>query len=129
MDWLYPIFGFAGKQYDRQTSEAARGLFLKNAALLEQALQNGRAYLVGQKLSLADVVVAAQLIPSYLVVSILRADPCASSRKRRANARVSRSQFLCLTRAIDLHFIVTGYGAALAFACSREAVCGCLERG
>ena len=68
MDWLYPIFGFAGKQYDKQTSEAARGFFLKNATLLEEVLQNGRAYLVGQKLSLADVVVAAQLIPSYLVV-------------------------------------------------------------
>ena len=71
MDWLYPIFGFAGKQYDKQTSEAARGFFLKNATLLEEVLQNGRAYLVGQKLSLADVVVAAQLIPSYLVVRAL----------------------------------------------------------
>ena len=71
VDWLYPIFGFAGKQYDKQTSEVARGFFLKNATLLEEVLQNGRAYLVGQKLSLADVVVAAQLIPSYLVVRVL----------------------------------------------------------
>ncbi|KAK9836990.1 hypothetical protein WJX81_004555 [Elliptochloris bilobata] len=66
VDWIYPIFGFAGRQYSEQTSEAARSFFLQNAALLEEMLE-GRNYLVGQKLSLADVVVAAQLIPSYLV--------------------------------------------------------------
>jgi len=67
VDWIYPIFGYAGMPCDKRASAKARGAFLAHAGVLERELA-GRTYLVGQAVSLADVVVAAAFVQSYCVV-------------------------------------------------------------
>ena len=90
MDWIYPIFGFAGKIPNKLASGAAKATFLGAAAVLEEVLAS-RAYLTGHAISLADVVVAAQLVLPYLVVR-----PCVSNG-------LTSSTMLCVRLVSDLH--------------------------
>ena len=96
MDWIYPIFGFAGKVPNKLASGAAKANFLAAAAVLEQVLAS-RAYLTGHAISLADVVVAAQLVLPYLVVR-----PCVS------NGSVLPHSALCTPSQRPAHAVCIG---------------------
>ena len=116
MDWIYPIFGFAGKVPNKRASGAAKANFLAAAAVLEEVLAS-RTYLTGHAISLADVVVAAQLVLPYLVVR-----PCVS------NGPVLLHFALCTPSQRPAHVVCVGgsrqFSVASYVFC--DVVCGTL---
>lgn len=63
--WLYPIFGFL--QYEQAAYEAAKADTAKCLKILDEHLQT-RTYLVGHKITLADIVIVSALADLYRLV-------------------------------------------------------------
>jgi len=63
--WLYPIYGIIPN--NPKATEKAKQDIKKNLAILNEYLKY-RSYLVGERLTLADIVVACTLVPFYTKV-------------------------------------------------------------
>lgn len=63
--WLYPIFGFM--QYDQEEYKRAKSEMTKVLTVLDNHLAT-RTYLVGHKITLADIVVVSALVDLYRLV-------------------------------------------------------------
>jgi len=65
VDWIYPIFGYA--DYDENNTKRAQELVKAQLTILNNYLKT-RSFLVGERISLADIVVASTLYYYFLSV-------------------------------------------------------------
>ncbi|MFX7212898.1 glutathione binding-like protein, partial [Acinetobacter baumannii] len=63
--WVYPCLGIT--QYNKQETERAKGQVKKSMTVLDNYLQT-RTYLVGERISQADISVACNLLSLYKYV-------------------------------------------------------------